>query len=115
MRLHSGGATLIAVRSQARDDAADVGTRAVLAELELGLDAVDRHLDADDRAQLPSEELLGRIVDRSWHSTSPLVVVGESANEVTKPGGVVVDGYRAVAVGDHIVPRQYDPSALGVT
>jgi hypothetical protein len=58
------GAAAVAARGQARHYAGDVGHRAVLAQLGLGLDPGDLKLQADDGAQLALDERARRVVHR---------------------------------------------------
>src|ERR1700712_4777112 len=79
MSSDGGRAPVVGPGSPARDHTVDVRLGPVLAELELGLDAGDRHLDADDGAELTLDELRGRVVDRPGNWASTLGVVGETA------------------------------------
>src|SRR6266511_4214601 len=98
------GAPLVAVLAQPLDHAVDIGVRAVLAELELRFDPLDRDLDADDRAQLARDILLRRVVHRPWLGPACLVVVRESPYDVLHPGGIVVHGHRPVDMRGDVVP-----------
>jgi len=57
-------AAVVAPRGQAGHHARDVGHRAVLAQLGLGLDPGDPQLQADDGAQLSLDEGTRRVVHR---------------------------------------------------
>jgi hypothetical protein len=82
-------AGLVSYLSKPVDHSVDVGCRAVLAELELGLKALDGHLDAHGGPELAVEELLRRVVDRPGCGEIGFVMVGEAADDVGDPVGIV--------------------------
>src|SRR5262249_53018897 len=99
---------------EARDDALDVRLRLVLAELELGLDAADDQLDADDGAQLPLDELRRGLVYGPGLGTAVLVAVGQAAYLRLDPGRIVVDDELSVHVRGDVVPGRHHPVVLGL-
>jgi shikimate dehydrogenase len=112
--LDQARAAVVAPLPQPGDHAGDVRDGPVLAELGLGLDAGDGELDADDGAQLPLDEVTGRVVHRPPAGIVRLVLGGEAANDRLGPRGVVVHDQLAVHVGGHVVPRRHHAPMLGL-
>jgi hypothetical protein len=118
--LDRGGAALVAAAGQARHHARDVGHRAVLAQLGLGLDPGDLQLQADDGAQLALDELAGRVVDRPRRGLARALpprgfVLGrQPPDHVLDPGRVVVHDQPAVHMRGHVVPGGDDPAVLSL-
>src|SRR5271166_5140028 len=114
-----GGRTaVITPRGQARHDAGDVGHRAVLAELGLGLDPDDLQLQADDGAQLAFDERAWRVVHRPGRRLARrgqpgrLVLGRQAPDDVLDPVRVVVHYEPAVDVRRDVVPGRDDPAVL---
>ena len=74
---------------QTRDRPFDVGAGAVLAELDLCLEAGDPQLEADDGARLGGDVAVGRIAERPGIGSAGLVARDEPPDVRDEPFGIV--------------------------
>ena len=75
-RSHDGGVRLFVV-AQTGDDAQTIRVGTVLAHLPFALDANDGNLDADDAAELRSEEFRRCVIDRPGDGTFAFMRAGQ--------------------------------------
>src|SRR4051794_9457254 len=84
---HLAGNGLLSLRAAAQpvDHARDICGVAVLAELALGLEAIDRQLDPHDRAYLRVDVLAGSVINRPWLGASRFMTLDESLEVASQP------------------------------
>ena len=101
----------------AGDDTQAIGVGPVLAELAFAVEAGDLNLDTDDRSELASNEVLWSVTHGPARRTvgpQRFVVVGELADQMPNPIGVVVNSCDAMGVDDLVVPGRHDTRIFGL-